>query len=101
MLTSNTCSVESLTAIQCLAFSILLLLSALALTLTFTHIIIIVSASTFVAKIALLSTNVVIPTCSLLFLLQDTMRAYLRFAARKVVEIIYGVRFRADFLQGI
>jgi hypothetical protein len=32
---------------------------------------------------------------------QDTMRAYLRFAARKVVEIIYGVRFRADFLQGI
>ncbi len=69
MPTSNTRFVESLTAVQCLTFSVLLLLSALALTLTFTHAIIIVSASTFVAKTALLSTNVVIPTCSLLFLL--------------------------------
>jgi hypothetical protein len=69
MPTSNTRSVEPLTAVQCLAFSIILLISAVALTLTFTHAIIIVSAPTFVARAALLSTNVIIPTCSLLFLL--------------------------------
>lgn len=69
MPTSGTRSAESLTAVHCLTFSILLLLSALALTLTFTHAVIIISASTFVAKTTLSSTKVIISTCSLLFLL--------------------------------
>jgi ATP-dependent DNA ligase len=32
---------------------------------------------------------------------QGAIRGYLRYAAGKVVEITYGVRFSADFLQGI
>ena len=68
MPTLNTRSVESLTAVQCLTFSILLLLSALAITLTFIHAIIILSDLTFVAEATLLTTNIIISTCSPLFL---------------------------------
>ena len=32
---------------------------------------------------------------------QDAIRGYLQYVAGKVVQISYGVRFRADFLQGI
>lgn len=32
---------------------------------------------------------------------QDAIRDYLQYAAGKVVQIIYGIRFRVDFLQGI
>jgi len=32
---------------------------------------------------------------------QDAIRGYLQYAAGKVVQITYGIRFRADFLQGI
>jgi hypothetical protein len=32
---------------------------------------------------------------------QDVIKGYLQYAARKVVQITYGNRFRADFLQGI
>lgn len=32
---------------------------------------------------------------------QDSIRAYLRFAAGEVVQSIYGVKFRADFLQNM
>jgi hypothetical protein len=67
MATSNTRSAEILTAVHCFTFSVLLLLSAFTLTLAFTHAVII-SASTIAAKTALLSANVIIPTCSLLFL---------------------------------
>ncbi len=61
----NTRSAEILTASHCFAFSILLLLSA------FTHTVIIISASTVVAKTALLSSSVLAPTYSLLFLLLE------------------------------
>ena len=32
---------------------------------------------------------------------QDAIRAYLRYAGGKVVRITYGLRFSADFIQGI
>jgi hypothetical protein len=32
---------------------------------------------------------------------RDTIRGYLQYAAGKVVQITYGIRFHADFLQGI
>lgn len=32
---------------------------------------------------------------------QDEIRGYLQYAAGKVVRIAYGIRFHADFLQGI
>jgi hypothetical protein len=32
---------------------------------------------------------------------QDAIKGYLQYAAGKVVQITYSIRFRADFLQGI
>jgi hypothetical protein len=68
MVTLNTRYAEALTALHCFTFSVLLLLSAFALTLAFTHATIIILTSTVIAKITLFSANIIVPTCSLLFL---------------------------------